>query len=263
MAACFGNPIIFSRVCDVPRYDFNAPRLFVESELAADLGAPLNPDQVNYLRAALRMREGDRVLAFNGRDGEWSCELEAASRKTWRLRARERTRAQEIGPDLHYLFAPLKLARQDYIAQKAVEMGASRLRPTLTRRTQARQINLARLRANAIEGAEQCGVLWIPDIDPPTPLEAIVRDWPGDRLLAFCDEEEPCGDPVAALREAPSFASFAILIGPEGGFDPQEREMLRRLPQAVALSLGPRILRADTAAVAALAVLQTALGDWR
>jgi 16S rRNA (uracil1498-N3)-methyltransferase len=246
----------------VPRYDFNAPRLFVEAELEPDAQVALTHEQANYLLNVLRLRAGDQILAFNGRDGEWRSTLDIASRKSIFIRPQERTRAQARAADLHYLFAPLKQARQDYMVQKAVEMGASRLRPVMTRRTQAIRVNLARMRANAIEAAEQCGILTIPQIDPEMKLDALASGWPSDRLLIFCDEDAEVLDPLASLRAAAASSSLAVLIGPEGGFDPSEREMLRRMPGVVILSLGPRILRADTAAVAALALVQAALGDW-
>ena len=251
----------------MPRYDFNGPRLYVDHDLATDARVELNGDQANYLRAVLRLRDGDRVLAFNGRDGEWSCAVELTSRKSCALRPRDQMRDQMRdqveGRALHYLFAPLKHARLDYMAQKAVEMGASHLCPVITRRTQARSVNPDRLRANAIKAAEQCGILQIPEIAPPVALETLLSDWPSGRLLIFCDEDAEVADPIASLRAQGSNASLAVLIGPEGGFDKAERETLRRLPEALVLSLGPRILRADTAAVAALALVQAALGDWR
>lgn len=247
----------------MPRYDFNAPRLFVEADLEAGAQIPLTREQANYLVTVLRLREGDQILAFNGRDGEWRSTLSASSRKAAFLHAQERARAQDRAPDLQYLFAPLKQARQDYMVQKAVEMGVRRLRPVMTRRTQASRVNLARMRANAIEAAEQCGIMTIPDIDPQMKLESVVSGWPPDRLLIFCDEDAEALDPLATLLAAPAPQSLAVLIGPEGGFDPGEREMLRRLPGVTVLSLGPRILRADTAAVAALALVQAAWGDWR
>lgn len=246
----------------LPRYDFHAPRLFVAADLAAEAEVPLTRDQANYLLNALRLRQSDAVLAFNGRDGEWRTSLTVSSRRAASLRALQCVRAQNRPPDLHYLFAPLKHARQDYMAQKAVEMGVSRLRPVLTRRTQTHRINLERMRANAVEAAEQCGILTIPEIDPPVALDSIAQNWPLDRLLIFCDEDADVADPLAALHAAPAKPSAALLIGPEGGFDSDEREMLRCIPGVAILSLGPRILRADTAAVAALALVQTARGDW-
>jgi 16S rRNA (uracil1498-N3)-methyltransferase len=244
------------------RYDFAANRLYVDADLSVGALAPLNAQQTNYLRAALRLKDGDRMLAFNGRQGEWLCELEGLGRKATGLRAREQVRVQESATDVHSLFAPLKHARQDYLVQKAVEMGAARLRPVLTRRTQVRLMNAERARANAIEAAEQCGLLTLPRIDDPVDLSAALETLEADRLLVFCDEDAARHDPIQRLRAARR-ETFAVLIGPEGGFDPLERAMIQRLPNAVSISLGPRILRADTAAVAALAIVQAAIGDGR
>ncbi|MDB5570613.1 MAG: Ribosomal small subunit methyltransferase [Hyphomicrobiales bacterium] len=247
------------------RYDFNAQRLFVEADLAANARAPLTREQSNYLVNVLRLRDGDALHAFNGRDGEWRVRLSMESRRDAVLVAEEMVRAQEPAGDLRYLFAPLKHARLDYMVQKAVEMGASRLAPVMTRRTQAQRVNLERMRANAVEAAEQCGVLSIPEVDETQKLEKALQDWDPARKLIFCDEDAPPGDPVARLREIAGAAAppLAVLIGPEGGFDEGERRMLLACPFVVCISLGPRILRADTAAVAALAVVQSALGDWR
>jgi 16S rRNA (uracil1498-N3)-methyltransferase len=248
----------------VARTDFNSPRLFIDAPMASGAMLPLAPEQTNYLMNVLRLREGARVLAFNGRDGEFATSLTELSRKSATLAVGPRLRLQETAADLDYLFAPLKHARLDYMAQKAVEMGARRLRPVMTRRTQASRINLDRLRANAIEAAEQCGVIWIPEIAAEVTLDKALAEWSSERLLIFCDEDAPLADPFDALSsvEAPSRA-LALLIGPEGGFDETEREAILRLPNVLRLSLGPRVLRADTAAIAALALIQARLGDWR
>ena len=243
-------------------YDFSAPRLYLDSGMAAGLDLSLDQNQQNYLGNVLRLSEGDTVLVFNGRDGEWRAAVKPLSRRHFVLRLIERQRPQTISNDLHYLFAPLKHARLDYMTQKAVEMGATCLRPLITRRTQAARVNEDRMRANAIEAAEQCGILVLPEVRKPETLDAVVRAWPRDRTLVFCDEDaEHENAPVRALsgRAGP----FAVLIGPEGGFDPGERDMLLSLPNVVRLNLGPRILRADTAAVAALALVQAFAGDWR
>ncbi|MGD0723509.1 MAG: 16S rRNA (uracil(1498)-N(3))-methyltransferase [Roseiarcus sp.] len=245
------------------RYDFSSPRLFVEADLAEGETIALAPDQSNYLIAALRLREGARVLVFNGRDGEYAARLAAPTRRSARLVLAGRARAQEFAPDLDYLFAPLKHARLDYVAQKAVEMGARRLRPVLTRRTQATRVNLERLRANAREAAEQCGIVWLPEILAEAPLDRVLEQWPAQRLLIFCDEDAPCANPIAALAGREASQGAALLIGPEGGFDEAERAAILLAPNVLRLSLGPRILRADTAAVAALALIQAQLGDWR
>lgn len=248
------------------RYDFNAQRLFVEADLAAGADVQLTREQANYLLNVLRLREGDAVHVFNGRHGEWSARLAARGRRDATLSVSDLIRPQDAPCDLHYLFAPLKHARLDYMVQKAVEMGASRLRPVFTQRTQAARVNTERMRANAIEAAEQCGVLNPSAVDEPVKFERLIADWPQDRRLVFCDEDAPPGDPVAALQAACApgeRTALAVLIGPEGGFDPAERRALLAMPAAITISLGPRILRADTAAVAALAVVQAALGDWR
>lgn len=249
----------------MPRYDFRTPRLFVEAPLAAGASIELDRGQANYLVNALRLTPGDSVLLFNGRNGEWRAELAMAARKSVMLGVVEQTRPQTEAGDLWYLFAPLKHARLDYVVQKAVEMGASRLHPVLTRHSQAERVNLTRMRANTIEAAEQCGILNLPEIVGPTPFDKLIAGWTPERLLVFCDEDAEVGDPVRALGGAGGAGepSVGVLIGPEGGFAAEERAVLCRLPRVVRLSLGPRILRADTAAVAALALVQVVLGDWR
>ena len=261
----------------MPKYDFQSPRLHVAGALKSGADVPLDKSQAHYLRNVLRLKPGDGVLAFNGADGEWQATLSDGKRAA--LHIAEQTRPQTKPMDLHYMFAPLKHERLDYMVQKAVEMGASRLQPVLTRHTQVKRVNLERMRANAIEAAEQCGVLSIPEIAEPVTFGRALAARKPDRLLVFCDEAAEVKDPVAALadvREAPSamlpltMASasggaqpLALLIGPEGGFAEEERAALLKLTNVVRLSLGPRILRADTAAVAALALLQSVVGDWR
>jgi 16S rRNA (uracil1498-N3)-methyltransferase len=247
------------------RYDFRTPRLYVDAPLAAGAKLPLDPGQANYLMNVLRMRDGAGVLAFNGRDGEWRARLTAPSRKETSLTVVEQTRGQPTPPDLHYLFAPLKQARLDYMVQKAVEMGVSRLQPVLTRHTQVARVNRERMRANAIEAAEQCGILNVAEIGEPLDLTGAMAAIAPSRLLVFCDEDADVADPVAALaphRATGSPPALAVLIGPEGGFAEDERAALLRHPRLVRIALGPRILRADTAAVAALTVVQAVLGDW-
>ncbi|MFG5118719.1 16S rRNA (uracil(1498)-N(3))-methyltransferase [Methylorubrum sp. POS3] len=245
-------------------YDFTAPRLFVEADLAEGRVLPLERAQANYLLTVLRKSEGEPVLLFNGRDGEWRADLVPNGRKSAELRIVARTRHQPAPPDLHYLFAPLKTGRLDYMAQKAVEMGAGTLCPVFTRFTQGERIKLDRLRANAIEAAEQCGILAIPDIAEPVRLPTALDALEPERLLVFCDEDAPVADPVAALRGAAAGAPpLAVLVGPEGGFHEEERALIAARPNTVALSLGPRILRADTAAVAVMALVQAVLGDAR
>lgn len=245
------------------RYDFRSPRLFVAQPLAADGAVPLDAPQTHYLRDVLRLKPGDPVLVFNGREGEWRGTVEADGKRSMVLRLEAQTRPQEGGFDLDYLFAPLKRARLDYMVQKAVELGVARLMPVMTRHTQAERVNVARMRANAIEAAEQCGVLRLPEIAAPIALADAVSALASERLLIFCDEDAPIADPAAALAAAAGATALAVLVGPEGGFAADERELLLSRRNIVRLALGPRILRADTAAVAALALVQTVLGDWR
>ena len=243
-------------------YDFRSPRLFVDAPLEAGGTVALERAQAHYLSHVLRLTSGDSVLVFNGRDGEWSAILEGGGKRT-SLVVDAKTRQQTVVADLHYLFAPLKAARLDYMVQKAVEMGVSRLAPVLTRHGQVTRVNLERMRANAIEAAEQCGILALPEIAEPMPLSRYLADRDPARLLVFCDEDADAANPAAALAKASAPSGLAVLVGPEGGFAEDERAALVKQPNVVRLSLGPRILRADTAAVAALAVVQTALGDWR
>jgi 16S rRNA (uracil1498-N3)-methyltransferase len=250
------------------RYDFRTPRLYVAVPLAAGANVALDPAQANYLGNVLRLKAGDDVLVFNGRDGEWQGRLASAGKRKLALAIDARTRAQTSALDLHYLFAPLKHARLDYMAQKAVEMGASRLQPVITRHAQAARVNLERLRANAIEAAEQCGILTLPEVGAPLAFDRMIAARDPARLLVFCDEDAQVKDPVAALATARAARAadpmpLAVLIGPEGGFADDERAALLAQPNMVRLALGPRILRADTAAVAALALVGAVLGDWR
>ena len=248
---------------EMARTDFTTPRLCLDCDLSEGATAALSLDEANYLLNVLRLTRGARVLAFNGRDGEFAATIGAATRKSATLTIGERIRPQEFPPDVDYLFAPLKHARLDYMAQKAVEMGARRLQPVITRRTQASRVNLARLAANAREAAEQCGVIWLPEVSPERRLEEVLAAWPAERLLIFCDEDAPLANPVAGLATEEANAGVSLLIGPEGGFEESERQAIARLPRALRLSLGPRVLRADTAAVAALALIQSRFGDWR
>ena len=257
-----------SPTATMPRYDFHSPRLYVAAALLSGHTLDLDPAQANYLRNVLRLRAGAPVLVFNGRDGEWHATLAESGKRAMSLVLSEQTRSQTIPLDLHYLFAPLKHARLDYMVQKAVEMGASRLQPVLTRHTQATRVNLERMHANAIEAAEQCGILTLPEIGAAISLEQMLAERKPERLLIFCDEDAEVKDPLAALAAVrPAAGStpmpLAVLIGPEGGFAEDERIALLRAPNVVRLALGPRILRADTAAVAALALVGAVLGDWR
>ncbi|MEW6150207.1 MAG: 16S rRNA (uracil(1498)-N(3))-methyltransferase [Bradyrhizobium sp.] len=247
----------------MPSHDFRAPRLFVDAPLVQDARVPLDRDQSNYLGNVLRLAAGAAVLAFNGRDGEWQAAIEGRKRPD-ALVILQQTRPQDRLADLTYVFAPLKHARLDYMVQKAIEMGAAALQPVLTRFTQASRVNTERMRANVVEAAEQCGILSIAAVAEPVPLERFLSQRPAGRLLIFCDEAAEVQDPVQSLQGARDAAEgIDVLIGPEGGFAEEERALLLRQPKILRLALGPRIMRADTAAVAALALVQAVLGDWR
>jgi 16S rRNA (uracil1498-N3)-methyltransferase len=242
--------------------NFHDVRLFVEPPLAAGAAIACMPEQANYLLNVLRLGAGAEILVFNGSDGEWQARIADTGKRRCTLECLAQTRAQAGGPDVHYLFAPLKHTRLDYMVQKATEMGVAHLQPVLTHHTVAARVNLERMRANAIEAAEQCGVLRVPTVGEPLKLEAALSAWDPKRKLIFCDEAADVASPLAALQSIENMP-LAVLIGPEGGFDPAERALLREKPFALPISLGPRIMRADTAAVAALALVNAALGDWR
>ena len=246
----------------MPLADFRSPRLFVDAPLATGAGVALDRAQANYLGNVLRLGAGDTVLVFNGRDGEWRAAIEGGKRPD-RLAVREQTRIQDRLPDLACVFAPLKHARLDYMVQKAVEMGAAVLQPVITRHTQVARVNGERMRANAIEAAEQCGILSLAEVHEPLPLARYLDRRAPQRLLVFCDEAADAASPLAALAGASAATGIDVLIGAEGGFAGEERSALLDQPHILRLSLGPRILRADTAAVAALALVQASLGDWR
>ena len=247
----------------MPQHDFRKPRLFVDAALAPGETVALDRSQSNYLGNVLRLSAGGTILVFNGRDGEWQASI-AGRKRPDSLNIIAQTRPQDRPPDLAYVFAPLKHARLDYMVQKAVEMGASSLQPVLTRFTQVARVNGERMRANVIEAAEQCGILSIADVTEPVTLDRYLSQREGLRLLVFCDEAADAANPLQALQSDDLTASNGIdvLIGPEGGFAEEERAILLRQPRTLRLSLGPRVLRADTAAVAALALVQAALGDW-
>lgn len=244
------------------RANYRMQRLYVEADLALGKDVEASPDQFNYLANVLRLTEGAEILAFNGRDGEWKAALAFPTRKKIVLMPVEQTRPQPGDCDLHFLFAPLKVGRMDYLVQKAVEMGAGILQPVMTQHVQGKISSLERLQANAVEAAEQCGVLAIPTVAAPKKLKDLLERWPASRRIIFCDEDSETQNPLPALSRIEE-RHLALLIGPEGGFSDEERELLRSLPFVTAIPLGPRILRADTAAVAALAVVQAAIGDWR
>jgi 16S rRNA (uracil1498-N3)-methyltransferase len=246
----------------MPKFDFRAPRLFVDAPLRAGQTVALERDQSNNLGNVLRLSAGETVLVFNGRDGEWQAAITGRKRPD-QLGILIQTRQQDRLPDLTYAFAPLKHARLDYMVQKAVEMGASRLQPVLTRHTQVSRLNGERMRANVIEATEQCGILSLAETADPVPLARFLSERDPQRLLVFCDEAAELSAPLRGLQAAPAAPQgIDVLIGPEGGFAEEERTALLRQPRILRLSLGPRILRADTAAVAALALVQAAIGDW-
>ena len=247
----------------MPELDFRAPRLFVDAPLRERARIELERNQSNYLGNVLRLSAGETILVFNGRDGEWQAQIEGRKRPDG-LSIVARTRPQDRLPDIAYVFAPLKHARLDYMVQKAVEMGASALQPVLTRHTQVSRVNVERMRANVIEAAEQCGILSLAAVAEPIALDRFLDKRETSRLLVFCDEAAEIGNPIEALRQGLTATDgIDVVIGPEGGFAEEERALLLRQPRTLRLSLGPRILRADTAGVAALALVQAALGDWQ
>lgn len=253
------------------RYDFRTQRLFVTHDLGLNGQITATPDQANYLLNVLRLEDGARILVFNGRHGEWLATISVPRKRVCVMQLNEQTRPQPLppndGPDVHYLFAPLKRARLDYMVEKATEMGVCVLQPVLTQHTQAERVKVERIRANAIEAAEQCGILRLPFVHDPVKLEKLLQGWDATRKLIFCDEDAETANPIdalATLRRADGSAPpLAVLIGPEGGFSQAERTMLLGLPFVTRIALGPRILRADTAAIAALSVVNAVLGDWR
>lgn len=245
------------------RYEFATHRLYVPAPLIPDAVVPLEPGAMNYLLNVLRMEEGARLLVFNGQDGEWEAELRKPTRKTAVLGLLRQTRLQEASGVIRYAFAPLKAARLDYLVQKAVEMGAAALTPVITQRTQVRGLRPEKMTANIIEAAEQCGVIAVPRLEAEQRLDVFLGSLPPGETLIFCDEDADIADPVSALRAVQPTAGITVLVGPEGGFTPEERAMVLKHPGVRRISLGPRILRADTAAVAILALVQAVHGDWR
>jgi 16S rRNA (uracil1498-N3)-methyltransferase len=246
----------------MPQLDFRAPRLFIDGPLSAGATVGLDRNQSNYLGNVLRLAAGQTVLVFNGRDGEWQSAI-AGRKRPDSLTMLARTRVQDRLPDVAYVFAPLKHARLDYMVQKAVEMGAASLQPVMTRFTQVSRVNSERMRANVIEAAEQCGILSLAGVAEPVALDRYLGQRGAQRLLIFCDEAAEVADPLQALKGGQKASNgIDVLIGPEGGFAEEERALLLRQPNLLRLALGPRILRADTAGVAALALVQAALGDW-
>ncbi len=236
------------------------PRLYVETPLSEGAEFALAQEQGHYLVHVLRQTSGDAVALFNGNDGEWFAYITTVTKKSVHVRIERRTADVQPPPDIDYIFAPLKHARTDYMVQKATELGARRLRPVITQRTIAERVNLDRMKANAIEAAEQCNLVFVPDVFEPLPLAKVLANWEPTRRLIYCDETALVANPVAALRSIAPPA--AVLVGPEGGFTGEERALLKSLPFVTAISLGPRIMRADTVAIAAFAVVQASIGDW-
>jgi len=239
----------------------STPRLFVDQPLSPQAQVSLAVEQAHYLGGVLRLGVGDAVCVFNGRDGEFISQVAEAAKKKMVLRVGEMTRPALPPPDIDYVFAPLKHQRLDYLVQKATELGARRLRPVITARTIAERVNLERMKANVIEAAEQCELVYLPEVLEPISLNALIRDWPKERALIYCDEAAEQSNAIAALSALQMPA--AILVGPEGGFTPEERAQLNSLAFVKAISLGPRIMRADTAAVAVFALVQAVIGDWK
>lgn len=237
------------------------PRLYCDSRLEAGHQMTLDADQSRYLIKVMRLKAGAHVRLFNGNSGEWLCTIGSATGKACAVLCEEKLAEAGILPDIDYLFAPLKSARLDYMAQKATEMGARRLRPVITEHTVVRKVNIERIAANVREAAEQCNLVCMPEVLRTEKLESVLSNWDLARRLIFCDEAAPQTDPIEALRTIEP-GPLALLIGPEGGFSAAEQESLRNLDFVTPVSLGPRIMRADTAAVAAMAIVQAIHGDW-
>ncbi|MVO15156.1 16S rRNA (uracil(1498)-N(3))-methyltransferase [Parasedimentitalea huanghaiensis] len=236
-------------------------RLYVEHPLGAGQSLPLDRDQAHYLFGVMRLSAGSQVLLFNGTDGEWLADVTEAKKRAGVLTCVEQTKPLQMPPDLWLLFAPIKKARTDFIVEKAAEMGAAQILPVQTEFTNSERIRQDRLQSHAVEAAEQCGGTYVPEVGDLQKLGRLLDHWPEDRQLMFCDEAE-VGNALELAAGAHGDAPWAILIGPEGGFSEVERKRLHALPYSHVVSLGPRILRADTAAVAAMTLWQQALGDW-
>lgn len=237
-------------------------RLYVEPSLGPDTHMAATEGHAHYLLNVMRARVGHQVLLFNGRDGEWLAAIGETSKRRCVFECLRRTREQSDTPDIWLCFAPIKKTPADYLAQKATELGVRVLQPVTTRRTIVSRVNIERMRANAIEAAEQSDRLTVPEVHEPVALQSLLANWPVERRLIFCDEAGEAPPLELALRKSNS-QSWAVLTGPEGGFDPTERDAIRAHPSVIPVSLGLRILRADTAALAALAVWQALAGDWR
>jgi 16S rRNA (uracil1498-N3)-methyltransferase len=239
-------------------------RLYINAPLPGNGSIVLDKDQSHYLANVMRVKIGTPVALFNGSDGEWACEIDVIEKRAVTLKVTTQTRAQTPEPDVWLVFAPIKKARIDFMAQKATELGASHLLPIYTRRTIVDRVKIDRLHANAAEAAEQCERVTVPTIGEPVKFTQLMKNWPEERHIMFCDETLSGEAAHEALKKlsAPPKKPWAIFIGPEGGFDDSERDLLKAHPSTVAVSLGPRVLRADTAAMAALSLWQSTLGDW-
>lgn len=236
-------------------------RLYVDHPLGAGQSIPLEKEQAHYLFGVMRQRLGGAVALFNGRDGEWQAEITEAGKRGGTLTCVTQSKPLQMPPDLWLLFAPIKKTRTDFIVEKAAEMGAARILPVGTEYTNSERIRQDRLQAHAVEAAEQCGGTYVPQVDELQKLSRLLDHWPTERQLMFCDEAE-VGNALQLAAQDHKDAPWAIVIGPEGGFSEKERKRLHAMEQAHVVSLGPRILRADTAAVAAMTLWQQALGDW-
>jgi 16S rRNA (uracil1498-N3)-methyltransferase len=252
------------------------PRLYINAPLSEGNAAPLSAEQAHYLKNVLRRKEGETIRLFNGRDGEFDGEIAELKKKGGLAAIKKQTRAQDVEPDLVFCFAPVKRGPLEIIVQKATEIGAARLCPVITQRTVAAKLNIERLQAIVTEAAEQCGRMTVPSVDEPVKFEAMLKDWTPSRRIMFCDEagdseheqwggkDGRAAPALEALKSGDSKTeSWAVLTGPEGGFTPEERALLRAKNYVTPVTLGPRILRADTAAIAALVLWQAAIGDWR
>jgi len=236
-------------------------RLYVEVVLGEGARVAPGEGQTHYLLHVMRAKVGDRVSLFNGRDGEWLARIAETSKRGCLLECERLTAPQAEVPDLWLVFAPIKKTPADYLTQKATELGVRALQPVITRRTIVTRVNTERMHANAVEAAEQSGRLSVPEIREPLAFDKLLAAWPAERRILFCDEAGAALPIEKGLREAPD-GPWAIVTGPEGGFDPAERAALRALPFVTPVSLGGRILRADTATLAALSIWQALRGDW-
>lgn len=237
------------------------PRLYVTEPLAEDNPVHLRRDQAHYVNNVMRLGVGGQLRLFNGADGEWLSNITDVGKRNCTVTPNQQTRTQSGLPDIYYLFAPLKHARLDYMVQKATELGVAVLQPVLTDNTNVQRVKIERMTANAIEAAEQCNLLCIPEVRNPLSLSSVLSKWEPERKIIFCDEAASQKSAIAALKDV-DVGPLAVLVGPEGGFSENERNMITALPFVITLSLGPRIMRADTAAVACLALVQAMLGDW-